>query len=168
MTNKIFYKVLLFVFFFLSTNTMASSIAEDAKNRGINETCHTYLTQIESSYGLNGLNITFAHPDYPSEFPSLHVSSQQYNNGSSSFSSTLVPQGEYCFLSIILVTSINNQSCSDISQIKVNNENLQASIYGDGSFIILTPLDNTYQIILTSSSENSCTLTESRMMWPGK
>ena len=167
MIKKI-YRIFFISIISFSLNINASNLSDDAKNRGINETCHTYLTQIESSYGLNGLNITFAHPDDPSEFPSLHVSSQQYNNGSSSFSSTLVPQGEYCFLSIILVTSINNQSCSDISQIKVNNENLQASIYGDGSFIILTPLDNTYQIILTSSSENSCTLTESRMMWPGK
>jgi|TARA_B110000003_G_scaffold236546_1_gene241242 hypothetical protein len=167
MIKKI-YRIFFISLISFSLNINASNLSDDAKNRGINETCHTYLTQIESSYGLNGLNITFAHPDDPSEFPSLHVSSQQYNNGSSSFSSTLVPQGEYCFLSIILVTSINNQSCSDISQIKVNNENLQASIYGDGSFIILTPLDNTYQIILTSSSENSCTLTESRMMWPGK
>ena len=126
------------------------------------------MSQIEKSYGINGLNITFAHPENPSKLPSLHVSSQQYNNGSSSFSATLVPEDEYCYLSIVLVTSINNQSCSEIAQIKAANENLQATNYADGSFIILTPSDNTYQIILTSSSENSCTMTESRMMWPGK
>jgi hypothetical protein len=144
-------------------------LAEDAKNRGINETCSNYLEQIESSYGLNGLNITFAHPEKPSEFPSLHISSQKYNNGSSSFSATLSPDRDYCYLSTIMITAINNQSCLEIAKLKVSNdENLQASNYGDDKFIILTPKDNSYQTILTSSSENSCTITESRMMWPGR
>ena len=67
-------------------------LAQDAQSRGINETCYTsYLGQIEESYDLNGLNITFAHPENPSElFPSLHISSQKYNNGTSSFSATLI------------------------------------------------------------------------------
>ena len=166
--NMFFHKILFFVLITLSITTNASNLSVDAKNRGINDTCYNYLSQIEKSYEINGLNITFAHPENPSKLPSLHVSSQQYNNGSSSFSATLVPEDEYCYLSIVLVTSINNQSCSEIAQIKAANENLQATNYADGSFIILTPSDNNYQIILTSSSKNSCTMTESRMMWPGK
>jgi hypothetical protein len=166
--NMFFHKILFFVLISLSISANASNLSVDAKNRGISETCHNYLSQIEKSYGINGLNITFAHPENPSTLPSLHISSQQYNNGSSSFSATLTPDGEYCYLSIVLITSINNQSCSEIARLKISNENLQGTNYADGSFIILTPSDNTYQIILTSSSENSCTMTESRMMWPGK
>ena len=164
-----FQKILAMIILLLSYNSFASSLAEDAKNRGINETCSNYLGQIESSYELNGLNITFAHPENPSKFPSLHISSQKYNNGSSSFSATLTPDGDYCYLSTVMTTAINNQSCSEIVQIKVSNdENLKASNFAEGKFIILTPKDNAYQTILTSSGVNSCTITESRMMWPGR
>ena len=164
-----FQKILAMIILLLSSNSFASSLAEDAKNRGINETCSNYLGQIESSYELNGLNITFAHPENPSKFPSLHISSQKYNNGSSSFSATLTPDGDYCYLSTVMTTAINNQSCSEIVQIKVSNdENLKASNFAEGKFIILTPKDNAYQTILTSSGEDSCTITESRMMWPGR
>ena len=115
-----------------SSQSFSSSLAEDAQDRGINQTCNEYLSQIEKSYGINGLNITFAHPKDPSSLPSLHVSSQKYNNGSSSFSATLMPDGEYCYLSTILVTSINNQPCSEIAQIKAeNDQNLQVSVYAD-------------------------------------
>ena len=117
---------------------------------------------------MNGLNITFAHPQNPSSFPSLHVSSQIYNNGSSSFSASLSPDGEYCYLSTILVTAINNQSCSEIAQLKVENEDLELSSYADGCFIILTPKDKSYQTILTSLGANACTMTEARMIWPGR
>ena len=152
-----------------SSQSYSSSLAEDAKDRGINETCNEYLSQIENSYGINGLNITFAHPKNPSSLPSLHVSSHKYNNGSSSFSATLMPDGEYCYLSTVLVTAINNQSCSEIAQIKVeNDQNLQVSVYAEGNYTILTPSDGSFQAILTTSGENSCTMTESRMMWPGK
>ena len=162
-------RVLAILILLLSTNSFASSLTEDAKNRGINETCSNYLSQIESSYELNGLKITFAHPENPSKFPSLHISSQKYNNGSSSFSATLTPDGDYCYLSTIMITAINNQSCSKIAQIKVSNdENLSVSNFAEGKFIILTPKDNAYQTILTSSGLNSCTIIESRMMWPGK
>ena len=158
------FSILLF-----SSKSFSSSLAEDAQDRGINETCNEYLSQIENSYGINGLNLTFAHPINPSSLPSLHVSSQKYNNGSSSFSATLMPDGEFCYLSTILVTSISNQSCSEITQIKVeNDQNLQVSVYAEGNYTILTPSDGSFQAILTTSGENSCTMTESRMMWPGK
>ena len=158
------FSILLF-----SSKSFSSSLAEDAQDRGINETCNEYLSQIENSYGINGLNITFAHPKNPSSLPSLHVSSQKYNNGSSSFSATLMPDGEYCYLSTVLVTAINNQSCAEIAQIKVESvQNLKVSVYSDGNYTILTPSDGSFQAILTTSGENSCTMTESRMMWPGK
>ena len=167
--TKNFQKILPVIILVLSTNSFASSLAEDAINRGINETCSNYLGQIESSYGLNGLNITFAHPEKPSKFPSLHISSQKYNNGSSSFSATLTPDGDYCYLSTIMTTAINNQSCYEIAQIKASDdENLTASNFAEGKFIVLTPKDNAYQTILTSSGVNTCTITESRMMWPGR
>ena len=165
----LFRQISLILIIFFSANSFASSLAEDAQNRGINETCSNYLEQIESSYGLSGLNITFAHPESPSVLPSLHISSKKFNNGSSSFSATLMPDGEYCYLSTVLVTAINNQSCSEIAQIKSeNDENMKVSVYADGNYTILTPSDGSFQAILTSSGDNSCTMAETRMMWPGK
>ena len=159
----------IFTILLFSSKSFSSSLAEDAQDRGINETCNEYLSQIENSYGINGLNLTFAHPKNPSSLPSLHVSSQKYNNGSSSFSATLMPDSEYCYLSTVRVTTVDNQTCSEIAQIKVeNDQNLQVSVYADGNYTILTPSDGSFQAILTKSGENSCTMTESRMMWPGK
>jgi hypothetical protein len=157
------------LFLLLSANVHALSLSDDAIERGINETCSLYLGQIEESYNLNGLNITFAHPEDPSLRPSLHISSQKYNNGSSLFSATLLPDEEYCYLSTVLVTSVNNQTCSDISQLKLEaNTELQVSSYAEGDFTIITPKDNTYQIILTTQGETSCSMTETRMVWPGR
>ena len=167
--KSLFRQISLILIILFSLNSFATSLAEDAQNRGINETCANYLGQLESSYNLSGLNITIAHPESPSLLPSLHISSHKYNNGSSSFSATLVPDDEYCYLSTVLVTAINNQSCSEIAQIKSeNDENLKASVYADGNYTILTPSDGSFQAILTSSGDNSCTMTETRMMWPGK
>ena len=163
-----FLKTFTFLLLLFSLCANGSNLSEDAKNRGINEVCQSYLSQIEKSFNLNGLNITFAHPKNPSLLPSLHVSSQIYNNGSSSFSATLMPNGDYCYLSVVMVTLINNQSCFEIAQIKSEAENLQLSSYADGKFIILTPQDNSFQTILSSINENACTMTESRMMWPGR
>ena len=162
-------KIISTLFLLLSLNISALSLTDDAIERGINETCSSYLSQIEKSYNLNGLNITFAHPEDPSLLPSLHISSQKYNNGSSLFSATLTPDEEYCYLSTVLVTSVNNQTCSDISQLKLEaNTELQVSSYAEGDFTIITPKDNTYQIILTTQGETSCSMTETRMVWPGR
>ena len=164
-----FKKIILTLFLFLSINVYASSLSFDAIERGVNNTCSSYLSQVEKSYNLNGLNITFAHPENPSLLPSLHISSQKYNNGSSTFSATLTPDEEYCNISTVLVTSINNQTCSEISQLKQEvNPELQFSSYADGDFTIISPQDNTYQIILTAQGETGCTMTESRMLWPGR
>jgi len=162
-------KIIATLFLLLSLNIYASSLTDEAIKRGINETCTSYLSQIEKSYNLNGLNITFAHPANPSLLPSLHISSQKYNNGSSIFSATLSPDGDYCYLSTVLVTSVNNQTCSDISQLKLEaNPELQVSSYAEGDFTIITPKDYTYQIILTTQGATSCSMTETRMAWPGR
>ena len=154
---------------FIANIAISETLAIDAQERGINSTCLTYLGQIEESYGLNGLNITFAHPSDPSLFPSLHVSAKNYNNGTSTFSATLSPDGDYCYLSTVIVTSVNNQSCEEITSLKKEESpSLNDTTYADGSYTILTPPDNIYQLILTSTGENGCTMTETRMLWPGR
>ena len=164
-TNKIIGIVLLL----LSINVYALSLTDDAIERGISETCTSYLNQVEKSYNLSGLNITFAHPENPALLPSLHISSQKYNNGTTTFSATLTPDLEYCYVSTVIVTSVNNQSCSEISQLKQEvNPDLQISGYADGDFTIITPKDNSYQIILTAQGDTGCTMTETRMLWPGR
>ena len=154
----------------LFTNiAISETLAIAAQERGINSTCISYLGQIEESYGLNGLNITFAHPSDPSLFPSLHISTKNYTNGSSTFSATLSPDGDYCYLSTVIVTSVNNQSCEEITSLKKEeNPSLNDTTYADSVFTILAPPDNSYQIILTVTGENGCTMTETRMLWPGR
>ena len=147
----------------------SETLAIDAQERGINSTCVSYLSQIEESYNLNGLNITFAHPNEPSLFPSLHISTKNYNNGSSIFSATLSPDKDYCYLSTVIVTSVNNQNCEEITLLKKEESPLlNDTTYADGAFTILTPPDNSYQLILTVTGENGCTITETRMLWPGR
>ena len=154
---------------FIANIAISETLVIDAQERGINSTCASYLGQIEESYGLNGLNITFAHPSDPSLLPSLHISTKNYNNGSSTFSATLSPDGDYCYLSTVVVTSVNNQSCEEITSLKKEESpSLKETTYADGVFTILTPLDNSYQLILTITGENGCTMTETRMLWPGK
>ena len=154
----------------LITNiAISETLTIDAQERGINSTCASYLGQIEESYSLNGLNITFAHLSDPSLLPSLHISTKNYNNGSSTFSATLSPDGDYCYLSTVIVTSVNNQNCEEITLLKKEeNPSLNDTTYADGAFTILTPPDNKYQLILTTSGENGCMMTETRMLWPGK
>tara|TARA_B100000795_G_scaffold46166_1_gene30320 strand:- start:374 stop:880 length:507 start_codon:yes stop_codon:yes gene_type:complete len=162
-------KIIPLLFLLLSANTYASSLSDDAIERGINQTCSSYLSQIEETYNLDGLNITFAHPDNPISFSSLHISSQKYNNGSTTFSATLSPDDKYCDISTVLVTSVNNQTCSEITQIKLEiDKELQVSTYSDGDFTIITPENNNFQMILTVLGETGCTMIETRMAWPGR
>jgi len=162
-------KIIGIIFLLLSINVYALSLSDDAIERGISETCTSYLNQVEKSYNLSGLNITFAHPENPALLPSLHISSQKYNNGSSTFSATLTPDKDYCYISTVIVTSVNNQTCNEISQLKQEvNLDLQIFSYADGDFTIITPKDNTYQIILTTQGETGCTMSETRMLWPGR
>ena len=167
---KRYFKILLITIFTLITNiVIASILTNDAIERGISSTCASYLAQLEESFDLNGLNITFAHPSNPSLYPSLHLSSKKYNNGSSVFSATLSPDDEYCYVSTVIVTEVNTQNCNDITMLKVSEDpTINVTIYADGDYSIITPEDNSYQLILISNEEQSCTMTESRMMWPGR
>ena len=165
-----FFRIIVLTLGGLIANTViAAFLSSDAQERGINSTCLSYLSQIEESYDLNGLNITFAHPSDPSLYPSLHLSSKKYNNGSSVFSATLSPDGEYCYVSTVNITEVNTQNCNDITMLKVAEDStLNVTIYADGDFSVITPEDNSYQTVLISNGDHSCTLTESRMFWPGR
>ena len=167
---KRYFKILLITIFTLITNiVVASTLTNDAIERGINSTCASYLGQLEESYDLNGLNITFAHISDPSLYPSLHLSSRKYNNGSSVFSANLSPDGEYCYVSMVNVTQVSTQNCNDITMLKIAEDStLKTTIYAEGDYSIITPEDNSYQIILISNGEQSCTMTETRMIWPGR
>ena len=167
---KRYFKILLITIFTLITNiVVASTLTNDAIERGINSTCASYLGQLEESFDLNGLNITFAHLSDPSLYPSLHLSSRKYNNGSSVFSANLSPDGEYCYVSMVNVTQVNTQNCNDITMLKVAEDStLNVTIYADGDYSSITPQDDSYQLILISAGDQSCTMIESRMMWPGR
>ena len=167
--NLLIRMLLLTAIALINNTTIADSLTNEALERGINPTCSSYLGQIEDSYDLNGLNLTFAHPSDPSLYPSLHISNKKYNNGSSVFSATLSPDGEYCYVSTVNVTEIKTQNCNDITMLKVQeNPTLKVAIYADGDFSIITPEDNSYQIVLISSDNNSCTMTETQIFWPGR
>ena len=165
-----FFKLIVLTLGGLIVNiVIAATLSSEAQERGINSTCVSYLGQIEESYDLKGLNITFAHPTEPSLYPSLHVSNKKYNNGSTVFSSILSPDGEYCYVSTVNVTEVNTQNCNDITMLKVAEDStLNVTIYADGDFSIITPEDDSYQLILIDNGEQSCTMVEARMMWPGR
>ena len=147
----------------------ASTLAIEAELRGINSNCLTHLTQLEGYYDLNGLNITFAHPADPSNHPSLHTSSKKFKNGSSFFATTLSPDSEFCYVSVNMLTVINNQSCNDIAQARLDEDStINIKTYAEGSYIHIYPESNKYQLILISLGESSCTMVESQMLWPGK
>ena len=157
------------IFTLITNIVVASTLTNEAIERGINSTCASYLSQLEESFDLNGLNITFAHLSDPSLYPSLHLSSRKYNNGSSVFSANLSPDGEYCYVSMVNVTQVNTQNCNDITMLKVAEDStLNVTIYADGDYSSITPQDDSYQLILISAGDQSCSMVESRMMWPGR
>ena len=167
--NHFFRLIVLTLGGLIANLAIADTLENEAEVSGINLVCSSYLGQLEESYDLNGLNITFAHSSDPSLYPSLHLSAKKYNNGSSVFSTTLSPDGEFCYLSTVHVTQINTQNCNDITMLKVAEDpTVNVTIYADGDYSIITPENNIYQLILVNNGENSCTLTESRMMWPGR
>jgi len=167
--NYLFRLIVLTLGGLIANIVIAATLSSEAQERGINSTCLSYLGQLEESYDLNGLNITFAHPSDLSLYPSLHLSNKKYNNGSSVFSATLSPDGEYCYVSTVTVTQINTQNCNDITMLKVAEDpTVNVTIYADGDYSIITPENNAYQTVLISNGDQSCTLTESRMFWPGR
>ena len=167
--NHLFRLIILTLGGLIANIVFADTLENEAQARGINSVCSSYIDQLEETYDLNGLNITFAYPGDPSLYPSLHLSTKKFNNGTSVFSTTLSPDGEYCYVSTVHVTQINEQNCNEISELKVAEDpTVNVTVYADGDYSIITPKNNIYQLILINSGENSCTLTESRMMWPGR
>ena len=167
--NYLFRLIVLTLGGLITNIVVADTLANEAQARAINSVCSSYIGQLSENYDLNGLNITFAHSNEPSLYPSLHLSSKKYNNGTSIFSVTLSPDGEYCYVSTVHVTQVNTQNCNDITMLKVAEDpTVNVTIYADGDYSIITPENNIYQLILVTNGENSCTLTESRMMWPGR
>ena len=154
----------------LITNMVfANTLSNEAQNRGINSTCSSYLEQLEGIYNLDGLNLTFAYPGEPSLYPSLHLSTKKYNNGATIFSATLSPYDEYCYLSTVSVTIINDQNCNEVSTLKTEEDPaLKIEVFADGDYILMSPKNQSYQLILVTTGINSCSMTEARMIWPGR
>tara|TARA_B100000953_G_scaffold104701_1_gene85788 strand:+ start:270 stop:776 length:507 start_codon:yes stop_codon:yes gene_type:complete len=149
------------------SRVFANTLNSEAETRGINSTCLSHLTQMEDYYDSDGLNITFAHPTDPSNYPSLHTSNKKYNNGSSFFATTLSPVNEFCYVSINKTTVINNLSCSDIAQTRLDKDpTITMETYSEGSYIHISPESNEYQLILISTGDSSCAMIESQMLWP--
>jgi|TARA_B100000929_G_scaffold97358_1_gene76397 hypothetical protein len=149
------------------SRVFANTLNSEAETRGINSTCLSHLTQMEDYYDSDGLNITFAHPTDPSNYPSLHTSNKKYNNGSSFFATTLLPVNEFCYVSINKTTVINNLSCSDIAQTRLDKDpTITMETYSEGSYIHISPESNEYQLILISTGDSSCAMIESQMLWP--
>jgi len=153
---------------FLINSSYAGALAEEATLRGVNPVCQSHLEQIENSYNLNGLNLTFFHPGESSAYPSFHTSTEKFENGASFFATSLSPDGEMCYISIIKTTIVNNQSCAIILQARMeNDETLTTANYNDGDYIHLYPASSAYQMLLVDIGVNACAITETRMMWPG-
>ena len=85
------------------------------------------------------------------------------------FSTTLSPDSDFCYLSVNKLTIINDQSCGDIARARLEEDpTLVKNAYGEDSYIHIYPESNKYQLILISTGDFSCTISESQMMWPGK
>ena len=153
----------------LITNMVfANTLSSEAQDRGINSTCSSYLSQLEGIYDLDGLNLTFAHPVEPSLYPSLHSSTKKYNNGATIFSATLSPYDEYCYLSTVSVTIINDQNCNEVSTLKTEEDPaLEIEVFANGDYILMSPENQSYQLVLVVTGKNSCSIAETRMIWPG-
>ena len=153
----------------ITNMVFANTLSNEAQNRGINLTCSSYLDQLEGIYDLDGLNLTFAYPGEPSLYPSLHSSNKKYDNGATIFSATLSPYDEYCYLSTVSVSIANDQNCSELSLLKTGEDpTLEAKVFSEGDYILMTPENESYQLVLVTTGTNSCAMTEARMIWPGR
>ena len=161
--------LLAIVSMFITNMVFANTLSSEAQDRGINSTCSSYLNQLEGIYDLDGLNLTFAYPGEPSLYPSLHSSTKKYNNGATIFSATLSPYDEYCYLSTVSVTIINDQNCNEVSTLKTEEDPaLEMEVFANGDYILMSPENQSYQLILVKTGINSCSMTEARMIWPGR
>ena len=77
--NHFFRLIILTLGSLIANIVIADTLINEAQVRGINSVCSSYIGQLSENYDLNGLNITFANPDDPSLYPSLHLSSKKYN-----------------------------------------------------------------------------------------
>ena len=153
----------------IANMVFANTLSSEAQDRGINSTCSAYLSQLEGIYNLDGLNLTFAYPDEPSLYPSLHSSIKKYNNGATIFSATLSPYDEYCYLSTVSVTIVNNESCNELSILKTKEDPaLEIKVFADGEYILMSPENQSYQLVLVATGKNSCSMAETQMIWPGR
>jgi hypothetical protein len=152
---------------FLTNLSYAGTLAEEATLRGINPVCQSHLEEVENSYNLNGLNLTFFHQSEPSAYPSFHSSTEKFENGASFFATSLSPDSDKCYISIIKTTIVNNQNCVAILKARLDNDStLQATSYGDGNYVHIYPESGAYQMLLVDIGVNACAMTETRMMWP--
>ena len=153
---------------FMSGIVNAGALSDEAALRAVNPVCQSHLEEVESSYNLNGLNLTFFHTQDPSAYPSFHTSTEKYDNGTSFFATTLSPDGEKCYISIVKTTIVNNQSCVAILKARLDNDaTLKATSYGEGNYVHVYPESGAYQMLLVDIGEGACAITETRMMWPG-
>ena len=152
----------------MSSVVNAGALADEAKLRAVNSVCQSHLEQVENSYNLNGLNLTFFHNQDPGSYPSFHTSTEKYDNGTSFFATTLSPDNEKCYISIVKTTIVNNQSCVAILKARLDNDpTLKATSYGEGNYVHVYPESGAYQMLLVDIGEGACAITETRMMWPG-
>jgi len=152
----------------LVNTAFAGKLTEEAALRGINSVCQSHLKEVDDSYNLKGVTLTFYHDTDPDAYPSFHTSTEKFENGASFFATTLSPDGESCYISIIKTTIVNNQKCTTIIRARLdNNPSIQVISYGDGDYIHIYPESGTYQMLLIEIGENACAITETRMMWPG-
>ena len=167
--NNLFRLIVITGGILISNIVISDTLSNEAQERGINSTCSSYLGQLEGIYDLDGLNLTFAYPDEPSLYPSLHSSTKKYNNGATIFSATLSPYDEYCYLSTVSVTIVNNESCNELSILKTKEDPaLKIEVFADGDYILMSPENESYQLVLVATGTNSCAMTEARMIWPGR
>jgi len=165
---KYFASFLTLSFVLLCNTSSAATLTDEAISRGINQNCIIQLNSIEQSLGLNGLNLTFANPEETTTHPSLHSSTMYFNNGASIFSATLSPNENACDVSLVLSTFINNQSCDEVAQTRVAADaTLKVAKYAKGTYTHIYPESNTYQLVLVATGEQSCSITETRMIWLG-
>ena len=148
---------------------IASTLSGEAQTRGVNPTCLKYLEQIEATNQLSGLNLTSTHNSNPSLQPSLHIRASKLKNGASFFSTTLSPDGEFCYVSVTATTLSNVNSCEEITETRlIGDPNLKVTDYADGDYTLINRENDNYSVILIDVSESSCFMTETQMQWPGK
>ena len=167
--NHLFRLIVLTLGGLIANMGIAASLSSDAQERGINPTCLKYLEQIEVTNQLTGLTLTSIYNSNPSLNPSLHIRASKLKNAVSLFSTTLSPDGEFCYVSVTATTLSKVNSCKEITETRlIENPNLKVTYYADGDYTLISRENDNYSVILIDVSESSCFMTETQMQWPGK